>query len=138
MLVSAPALALPVLVLEQRREVATDEIASESVSRMHYGEGSGSRVDDKISRFCDGADQSGDQADRFNVRMKAAINLLGPTAGYSAIVPCRPGAQWRLLQDKEIVATPPRPLALALSEVVPGNDVDAFEDVGNSAVVRFT
>src|SRR6516162_6696639 len=69
-------------------QVAADKIAAELVGGMHYGEAASSGIDDEVAGVGDGADQSGDQADRLDVRMDAAVDFFRPAIGNAVITPC--------------------------------------------------
>src|SRR5262245_4405865 len=91
--------------------VAADKIAPELAGGVHHDEAAGSGVDDQITGLCDGADQPLDQSNGFDVRVKLAVDLLGPTVGDAMVPPCRTGSNGRLLEHEHIIA--------ALSQAIP-------------------
>ena len=94
------------------KNIATEKMPAELSGRPHHDERAGGWIDDKVSGFGDGANQPGDQADRLKVRMRSPLDFFRPPAR-DCVVPPRPRADRRLLQDKQIIAAPARALAHA-------------------------
>src|SRR5262249_6389481 len=69
--------------------------------------------------------------------MSLAVDLLGPARSDAVVAPRGLGAQRWLLQHQQIIASPPRAIAIARAQVVPSNQIDALEDVGDTEVVAF-
>ena len=93
----------------------------------HDDETPGGRIDDKLPGLGDSTDQSRDQLNRFDVRVNCAVNFLRPAA-WDAMVSPRflRGDRW-LLQYDQVVTSPPRTIAVADAEIVPGDQIDALE-----------
>src|SRR5262249_20571550 len=68
-------------------QIATDKIAPESAGGMHHDEAAGGKIHDEVAGLGDGTDQSGDQADRLNMRVNAAIDLLRPVVANRVVTP---------------------------------------------------
>jgi H-NS histone family len=66
--------------------------------------------------------------------MLASINLFEPAAWNTVVSPRSRGDRW-LLQDKKIIAPSPSPFAHAHPQVVPSDEIDAFEAIRNTLVV---
>ena len=118
-------------------DVTADEVAPHIVADAHHDERTGGRVDDQVARRCDGADQPRDQAGRLRVGMSFAVDLLGPARWDAVVAPHGLGAQRWLLQHQQIIASPPRAIAIARAQVVPSNQIGALENVGDTEVVAF-
>src|SRR5262249_41517431 len=69
--------------------------------------------------------------------MNSAVDLLGPARWDAVVAPRGLGAQRWLLQHQQIIASPPRAIAIARAQVVPSNQINALENVGDTEVVAF-
>ena len=113
-------------------DVAADESASDLMGNVHHDEAAGGGIDNEISRLGDGSDQPSDQVGWLCVRVDSAIDLLDPPVRDSVIVPCRLRAHRWLLQDEQVAAAPPAAIAVARPQVVPGDQIDALDDIGDA------
>lgn len=115
-------------------DVAADEVPAELRGGGHDDEAAGGWVDDEVAGIRDGADQASDEADRFCMRVRLAVDLLRPAVADAVIAPGALGGERRLLQHEQIIAAAPRAIAVAEPEIVPGDEVDALE-LGDALVV---
>ena len=74
-------------------------------------------------------DQPRDQAHLLDVWVRIAIDLLDPTARNAPIAPRALRSQRLPLQHQQIVAPPPRAIAVADAAIVPRDQVNALDDV---------
>src|SRR5262249_28407977 len=118
-------------------EIAADELAAELVRGLHHDEAAGRRVDDHVTRLGGGTDQSDDQADRLDMWVKLAVDLLGPAVRDAVFSPRRAGFDRRLLQHDEIVTASARALAHAGAQVVPGDQINGLK-IGNAEMMTLT
>ena len=102
-------------------EVAADEVAPELVRGVHDDEAASRRVYDKITRPSNGTDELSDETDRLDVGVKFAVDFFRPSVRNAVIARGGFGAQRRLLQHEQIIAAPPRPVAVADAFVVPAD-----------------
>ena len=108
------------------------------MGNMHDKKAACGRIDDEIARRGDGGDQPADEAGRLDVRMNSSIDLFDPAIANAVITPSRLRAQRRLLQNQQVVATAPAAIAHAEPPIIPGDQVDAGQDVGNVQVITAT
>ena len=112
-------------------EIAAEEVTPELVRGVHDGEAAGCRIDDEIAGLGSGADQPSDEANWLDMRMNLPIDFLPPATRNAVIAPRGFGAQPRLLQHEQIIAAPPRAVAIADALAVPCDEVNTFEYIGN-------
>src|SRR5262249_33931517 len=100
-------------------------------------EAAGGGVDDELVRLRGGGDQAADQPDRLDVRMDAAVDLLGPAIPDSMIPPGRARPDWFLLQYDQIVAASASTLTVSarLLHVVPSDQINGLEKFARDAEV---
>lgn len=104
---------------------------------VHYNKRPRRRIDDEIAGHSDGADQSRDQANWLTVWVNAAIDFLDSPAQDTVIAPRACGDR-RLLQDEQIITTPTGSFTHPGPQIVPGNQINGLENVGNPEMVRLT
>ena len=119
-------------------DIAAAKAATEFMRDMHDDEAACRRIDDEIARRGDGGDQPADQAGRLDVRMNSGIDLFNPAIADAVIAPGRLREQRRLLQNQQIVAAAPAAIAHAEPPIIPGDQVDAGQDILNSQVIAAT
>ena len=113
-------------------EVAADEVTPELVRGVHDDEAAGGRVDDKITGPSDGTDELSHETDRLDVGVKCAVDFFRPSAWNTVIAPGVFRGEWPLLQHQQIITAPPRPVAVADALVVPSDEVNTLEYIGDS------
>jgi hypothetical protein len=111
-------------------EVATDEVTPELVRGVHDDEAARRRVYDKITRPSNGTDELSDETDRLDMGVKFAVDFFRPSVRNAAIVPSAFRRTRRLLQNRQVTTTPPRPVTISHAQVVPNDEVNTLEYIG--------
>jgi hypothetical protein len=113
-------------------KVAADEAAPELVRGVHDDKAASRRVYNKITRPSDRTDKLSDETDRLDVRVKCAVDFFRPSVRNAVIAPGAFRGEWRLLQHQQIITAPARPVAVADAFVVPSDEINTLEYIGNS------
>ena len=113
-------------------EVAADEVTHEPARGVHDGEAASRRIDDKIARLGNGGDQPSAETNWLDMRVNIPIDFLRPSVRNTVIAPGAFRGEWRFLQNQQIITAPPRPVAVADALVVPSDEVNTLEYIGDS------
>src|SRR5271157_3818840 len=126
--------------LRSARELGAGKMSGKMACRIFWGvqiadkKAAGRRVHDEVARLRDCTDQPRDQADGLDVWVRIAIDLLDPAARNAPIAPRALRSQRLPLQHQQIVAPPPRAIAVADAAIV-RDQVNALDDVCDSEVL---
>jgi hypothetical protein len=107
--------------------IAADEIAAEQIGGAHDDETASGRVDHKVAQLRHSTNEPRDEPERLAMWVDCAIDLFRPATRNAVVTPCLLGCERRLLQHQKVITPSTRTIAIAGAEIVPSDQVDAFQ-----------